>query len=103
MVETAKITVETSQDQLPQDVSTLQGMVLTLLGQIDDLQGQMYYLKRQLFGKKSEKLDPAQFVIPTKNVSVKKLPKSWNIFLPLFMLSDMSGANMPAKFVRVIL
>lgn len=35
-------------------------MVLTLLGQIDDLQGQLYYLKRQLFGKKSEKLDPHQ-------------------------------------------
>jgi len=35
-------------------------MVLTLLGQIDDLNGQLYYLKRQLFGKKSEKLDPAQ-------------------------------------------
>ncbi|MCE5340156.1 MAG: IS66 family transposase [Planctomycetaceae bacterium] len=35
-------------------------MVLTLLGQIDDLQGQLYYLKRQLFGKKSEKLNPAQ-------------------------------------------
>ncbi|MFH1616056.1 MAG: IS66 family transposase [Planctomycetota bacterium] len=35
-------------------------MVLTLLGQIDDLQGQLYYLKRQLFGKKSEKLDPQQ-------------------------------------------
>jgi transposase len=35
-------------------------MVLTLLEQIDDLQGQLYYLKRQLFGKKSEKLDPQQ-------------------------------------------
>jgi len=34
--------------------------VLTLLGQIDDLNGQLYYLKRQLFGKKSEKLNPAQ-------------------------------------------
>ena len=38
----------------------LKEMVLTLLGQIDDLEGQLYYLKRQLFGKKSEKLDPAQ-------------------------------------------
>lgn len=35
-------------------------MVLTLLNQIDDLNGQLYYLKRQFFGKKSEKLDPAQ-------------------------------------------
>jgi len=57
---TIKITAESSVKQLPTDVSTLQQMVLTLLGQIDDLQGQLYYLKRQLFGKKSEKLDPAQ-------------------------------------------
>jgi len=35
-------------------------MVLMLLDQIDDLNGQSYYLKRQLFGKKSEKLDAAQ-------------------------------------------
>ena len=30
--------------------------MLTLLAQINDLTGQLYYLKRQLFGKKSEKL-----------------------------------------------
>ena len=60
MAEATKITGDTSTDQLPQDVSTLQQMVLTLLGQIDDLHGQLYYLKRQLFGKKSEKLDPNQ-------------------------------------------
>ena len=35
-------------------------MVLTLLVQIDDINGQIFYLKRQLFGKKSEKLDPNQ-------------------------------------------
>ncbi|MFC1781866.1 IS66 family transposase [Planctomycetota bacterium] len=45
---------------MPDDTNTLKQMVLTLLGQIDDLNGQLYYLKRQLFGKKSEKLDPAQ-------------------------------------------
>ena len=45
---------------MPADVQTLQQMVLTLLGQIDDLQGQLYYLKRQLFGKKSEKLSVDQ-------------------------------------------
>ena len=45
---------------MPTDVQTLQQMVLTLLGQIDDLQGQLYYLKRQLFGKKSEKLSADQ-------------------------------------------
>ena len=55
-----KITAAASLDQLPDDVRTLKEMVLTLLGQIDDLEGQLYYLKRQLFGKKSEKLDPRQ-------------------------------------------
>ena len=55
-----KITASTSKDQLPNDVSTLKQMVLTLLAQIDDLHGQLYYLKRQLFGKKSEKLNPNQ-------------------------------------------
>ena len=54
------ITAETSKEQLPTNVDTLQQMVLTLLGQIDDLSGQLYYLKRQLFGRKSEKLDPQQ-------------------------------------------
>ncbi len=54
------ITANTSIDQLPDDTNTLKQMVLTLLSQIDDLSGQLYYLKRQLFGKKSEKLNPAQ-------------------------------------------
>jgi len=54
------ITATSSIEQLPDDTNTLKQMVLTLLGQIDDLSGQLYYLKRQLFGKKSEKLDPAQ-------------------------------------------
>lgn len=54
------ITAQTSKDHLPDDTDTLKQMVLTLLGQIDDLQGQLYYLKRQLYGKKSEKLDPNQ-------------------------------------------
>jgi transposase len=57
---TIKITAASSIEQLPNDLNTLKQMVLTLLGQIDDLQGQLYYLKRQLFGKKSEKLNPAQ-------------------------------------------
>ena len=60
MTTPAKITAASSIEQLPTNVSTLQQMVLTLLGQIDDLSGQLYYLKRQLFGKKSEKLDPQQ-------------------------------------------
>lgn len=60
MTTETKITADTSIEQLPDDTSTLKQMVLTLLGQIDDLNGQLYYLKRQLFGKKSEKLDPDQ-------------------------------------------
>lgn len=59
-IEPINITAQTVPEDLPQDVRTLQDMVLTLLGQIDDLNGQLYYLKRQLFGKKSEKLHPAQ-------------------------------------------
>ena len=55
-----KITAGASLEHLPNDADTLKQMVLTLLSQIDDLNGQLYYLKRQLFGKKSEKLDPAQ-------------------------------------------
>ncbi len=60
MTAETKITAGSSLEQLPNDTNTLKQMVLTLLDQIDDLNGQLYYLKRQLFGKKSEKLDPAQ-------------------------------------------
>ena len=60
MTAETKITAGASIEQLPNDANTLKQMVLTLLDQIDDLNGQLYYLKRQLFGKKSEKLDPAQ-------------------------------------------
>ncbi|MFC1604860.1 IS66 family transposase [Planctomycetota bacterium] len=60
MTAETKITAGSSIEQLPNDANTLKQMVLTLLDQIDDLNGQLYYLKRQLFGKKSEKLDPAQ-------------------------------------------
>jgi transposase len=60
MTAETRITAGTSIEQLPNDTNTLKQMVLTLLEQIDDLNGQLYYLKRQLFGKKSEKLDPAQ-------------------------------------------
>ncbi len=58
--ETQHITATSSIEQLPDDCQTLKQMVLTLLGQIDDLQGQLFYLKRQLFGQRSEKLDPNQ-------------------------------------------
>ena len=60
MTAETKITAGSSLEQLPNDPTTLKQMVLTLLEQIDDLNGQLYYLRRQLFGKKSEKLDPAQ-------------------------------------------
>jgi len=60
MTAKTKITASSSKEQLPNDTEMLKEMVLTLLGQIDDLNGQLMYLKRQLFGKKSEKLDPNQ-------------------------------------------
>ena len=60
MTAETKITAGSSLEQLPNDPTTLKQMVLTLLEQIDYLNGQLYYLSRQLFGKKSEKLDPAQ-------------------------------------------
>ena len=60
MTTETNITAKTSADQLPDDTNTLKQMVLALLSQIDDLNGQLYYLKRQLFGRKSEKLNPAQ-------------------------------------------
>ncbi len=60
MSEAVKITADSQPDKLPNSTNALKQMVLTLLGQIDDLNGQLYYLKRQLFGRKSEKLDPNQ-------------------------------------------
>ena len=60
MTAETKITAGSSIEQLPNDANTLKQMVLTLLEQIEDLNGQLYYLKRQLFGKKSEKLNTAQ-------------------------------------------
>ena len=57
---TTQITAKTPKQQLPTNVDTLQDMVRTLLEQIDDLHGQLHFLKRQLFGKKSEKLNPKQ-------------------------------------------
>jgi transposase len=61
------ITAQTPASTLPTDVATLQQMVLHLLGQINektrenfDLQCQLDWLKRQLFGRKSETMDPNQ-------------------------------------------
>jgi len=61
------ITAQTPMSTLPTDVATLQQMVLQLLGQINektrenfDLQCQLDWLKRQLFGRKSETMDPNQ-------------------------------------------
>lgn len=62
-----RITAETAPSALPTDVTTLQQMVLQLLGQVNektrenfDLQCQLNWLKRQLFGRKSETMDPNQ-------------------------------------------
>jgi transposase len=56
-----------SPENLPTDVRTLQLMVQQLLGQVNDqarevldLQQQLAWLKRQLFGRKSEKMNPNQ-------------------------------------------
>ena len=63
----SRITAATPSAALPTDVITLQQMVLQLLGQVDDktrevfdLQCQLDWLKRQLFGRKSETMDPNQ-------------------------------------------
>lgn len=60
MSDASRITARSNKEQLPDDVNVLKEMVLTLLSQIDDLNGQLHYLKRQLFGKKSEKLSVGQ-------------------------------------------
>jgi transposase len=64
---TSVITADTPLAEMPSDVSTLQGMVKQLLDQVNDktrenvdLQSQIDWLKRQLFGRKSEKLNPNQ-------------------------------------------
>jgi transposase len=56
-----------SPEDLPSDVATLQGMVQCLLAQVNgqarevmDLKQQLAWLNRQLFGRKSEKLNPNQ-------------------------------------------
>jgi transposase len=63
----SRITAATPSAALPTDVIALQQMVLQLLGQINDktrenfdLQCQLDWLRRQLFGRKSEKMDPKQ-------------------------------------------
>ena len=63
MTEDLLVTARSSENALPDDVKQLKAMVLMLLGQIDDLQGQLLYLKRQMFGKKSEKLHPNQLLM----------------------------------------
>lgn len=64
---TSRISAETPSSALPTDVITLQQMVRQLLGQINektreifDLQCQLDWLKRQMFGRKSETMDPNQ-------------------------------------------
>lgn len=48
--------------KLPEDVATLQQMVLQLLADVDDLNRQLAYFKRYVFGRRSEKLDPSQLI-----------------------------------------
>ena len=93
--EPAKITAETSREDLPVDVITLQEMVLTLLGQIDDLNGQLYYLKRQLFGKKSEKLNPAQRLL------FENLYDEVKAKLPKLAVIHMHEGNLSTQWIAI--
>ncbi len=54
------ITTNTPITELPSDVETLREMVLKLLANVDDLNQQLAWFKRHVFGRRSEKLDPAQ-------------------------------------------
>src|SRR3989304_764358 len=106
---TTKITAESSVKQLPTDVKTLQQMVLTLLGQIDDLTGQLYYLKRQLFGKKSEKLNPAQRLLfenlyneVQAKIEEKKQTKSENV-QPVKNANHNGRRPLPAELKREVI
>jgi transposase len=61
---------KTPTTDLPEDISTLQAMVLQLLSdaeeknrQIDDLQRQLEWFKRHVFGRRSEKLLPNQLTL----------------------------------------
>jgi transposase len=63
------ITAQTPLTELPTDVSLLRQMVLHLLTNMEDLNEQLAWLKRQLFGHKSERFDPAQRLLFAELVS----------------------------------
>jgi hypothetical protein len=54
------ITADTPVRELPNDAETLKEMVLKLLANVDDLNQQLAWFRRHVFGRRSEKLDPAQ-------------------------------------------
>ena len=67
---TTTITTTTPLDELPNDLLTVQRMVLALLANVDeltreklDLKNQLENFKRRLFGRKSEKLDEKQLLL----------------------------------------
>jgi transposase len=49
--------------ELPEDVDTLQQMVVRLLADVDDLNQQLAWYKRYVFGRRSEKVDPSQLTL----------------------------------------
>jgi transposase len=49
--------------ELPEDVDTLQQMVMHLLADLDDLNKQLAWYKRYVFGRRSEQLDPSQLTL----------------------------------------
>ena len=64
------ITADTPREQLPTDVATLQEMILQLLADVNakvrsifDLQQQLERLRRHMFGRRSEKFNPAQMAL----------------------------------------
>ena len=57
------VKTKTADIKLPENVATLQQMVLQLLADVDDLNRQLAYFKRYVFGRRSEKLDCSQLIL----------------------------------------
>ena len=82
--------------ELPEDVSTLQAMILQLLSdvneknrQIDDLQNQLEWFKRHVFGRRSEKLAPNQLTLFQGMTAEQETPSEESIQKP----ADVSGRS----------
>jgi transposase len=85
---------------LPEDISTLQTMILQLLSdvneknrQIDDLQNQLEWFKRHVFGRRSEKFSPNQLTLFQGMIADQREDEEQGITLEESnqRLSDVSG------------